>query len=368
MTFVQAVCPRCAAPLGRAPAAWARPCQACGATFPTLGATEQNALLCLFPDNDAWLVAWRRQLATFDAQVRQTCELLDEARRQPGLLAATHRRLETFRAASASLLGEVHALLDPLLHPHVASDAVGDDAREARPLTHYLDLVYRDWAWETDERGEVALGRAELEAVAGPASLGRLLILGAGAGRLAYDLHRAGRATETFALDVDVLLFAAARLLISGERLFLTEAPAEANDLETLAVRHALVAPGGALTDGTFHLLLANGLEPPFANGTFDTILTPWFIDVASGDLRGLAATLHRLLAPGGRWLNLGPLVYTHRVPFEHRFTAQEVVQVAQGAGFTVGAPRLATVPYALSPLNGRGRLERTLAFAATRG
>jgi hypothetical protein len=366
VTFVEAVCPRCAAPLGRAPAAWTRPCPACGATFPALG-----GLPCLFPDNDAWLVAWRRQLATFDAQVRRTCALLDEARGQPGLLAATHRRLWTFREASASLLDEVHGLLDPLLLPNVAADAGrddDDDAREARPLTHYLDLVYRDWAWETDERGEVALGRAELEAVAGPASLGRLLILGAGAGRLAYDLHRAGRTTETFALDVDLLLLAAARRLTSGEPLSLTEAPAEANDLETLAVRHALVAPRGPLTDGAFHLVLANGLEPPFATGTFDTILTPWFIDVASSDLGGLAATLHRLLAPGGRWLNLGPLVYTHRVPFERRFTAQEVVEVARGAGFTVGAPRLATVPYALSPLNGRGRLERTLAFAATRG
>src|SRR5204863_5199672 len=97
----------------------------------------------------------------------------------------------------------------------------------------------------------------------------------------------------------------------------------------------------------------------------FDTVVTPWFIDVATADLPGLIATIARLLAPGGRWLNAGPLVYTHRVPFEQRFTAQEVVALARAAGFDVGAPRLTTVPYTLSPLNGRGRLERTLAFAA---
>jgi N2227-like protein len=358
------ICPRCAVPLGRAPEAWSNPCDACGAVVPVLG-----GLPCLFPDSDAWLVAWRRQLRTFDAQVRQTWTLLAEAQAKPGLLPATHRRLQTFRAASETLLTEVHGLLDPLLHPRVAGAAEREadvpDSREARPLTHYLDLVYRDWAWETDERGEVALGLAELEAVAGPAPLGRGLILGAGACRLAYELHRAHRTTETFALDVDILLMAAARLIISGERLLLTEAPTEANDLDTLSIRHELVAPGGPLTDGSFHLLLANGLEPPFANATFDTIITPWFIDVASSDLRSLAGTIHRLLAPGGRWLNLGPLVYTHRVPFEHRYTAQEAVEVAQRAGFTVGEPRLATVPYTLSPLNGRGRLERILAFAA---
>jgi hypothetical protein len=159
----------------------------------------------------------------------------------------------------------------------------------------------------------------------------------------------------------------AAQRVISGKGLVLTEAPTEANDLDALSMRHALTAPHGPLTDGRFYLLLANGLEPPFEDATFDTIVTPWFIDVATADLPGLMGTIRRLLAPRGRWLNVGPLVYTHRVPFECRFTAQEVVELARLAGFALGAPRLSTVPYTLSPLNGRGRLERTLAFAAVK-
>jgi SAM-dependent methyltransferase len=320
---------------------------------------------CLFANPDAWLVAWRRQLDTFDAQVRQTWQLLDAARATPALLPATELRLRTFRQASASLLAEVHGLLDPLLALHAPASMPADDDREARPLTHYLDLVYRDWAWETPEGGEVAMGLAELEAVAGSAPLGRVLVLGAGACRLAYELQRGGRASETVALDVDVLLMAAAREIIRGGRLTLTEAPAEANDLDALAMRHELVAPGGPLAGDAFQLVLANGLEPPFADGAFETVITPWFIDVATADLRGLLSQVHRLLSPGGRWLNLGPLVYTHRVPVAHRYTAQEVLQLAQQSGFSVGGPRLSTTPYAMSPLNGRGRLERTLAFSA---
>jgi SAM-dependent methyltransferase len=344
--------------MGRGAAAWRDPCVRCGVELPLLGGVP-----CVFPNSEAWMVAWRRQLATFDEQVRQSWALLDAARAKPGLMEATRGRLESFRASTAAQLAEIHALLDPLL---LGAPAAGVEDRDARPLTHYLDLVYRDWAWEAaGEGGEVALGLAELEAVAGAAPLGRVLILGAGACRLAYELHRRPGTAETFALDVDLLLVAAARRIISGEHLFLTEAPTEANDLDALAIRHELVAPAGPL-DGSFQIVLANGLEPPFAAGTFDTIVTPWFIDVATADLPALISAIARLLAPGGRWLNVGPLVYTHRVPFESRFTAQEVVAVARATGFDVGPPRLTTVPYAMSPLNGRGRLERTLAFAAT--
>jgi SAM-dependent methyltransferase len=361
----QVICPRCAVPLGAAPAAWANACARCGATFPVVAGVP-----CLFADADAWLTAWRRQLDTFDAQVRQTVRLLDEARREADLLPAAALRLETFRAATAALRDELFGLLDAPLALHAPRTAqLGDvDAREARPLTHYLELVFRDWAWEPDVGdggGEVSLAIAELEAVAGPAPLGRVLVLGAGACRLPYELHRRGRAQRTIALDVDVLLLAAARAVIAGEPLALTEAPAEANDLDALARRHALAAPAGPLTGGTFQLVLANGLEPPFDDASFDTVLTPWFIDVATADLGALAASIHRLLAPEGRWLNVGPLVYTPRVPLARRHTAQEVVTLVQRAGFEVGAPRLSTTPYAMSPLNGRGRLERTLAFAA---
>jgi SAM-dependent methyltransferase/uncharacterized protein YbaR (Trm112 family) len=358
------ICPRCAVPLGAAPAAWARPCARCGAAFPIVAGVP-----CLFADADAWLTAWRRQLDTFDGQVRQTARLLDEARAAPDLLSATALRLDTFRAATASLRDELFGLLDaPLaLHaPRVAAPSIDDD-REARPLTHYLDLVFRDWAWEPAEGGgEVDVALAELEAIAGPAPLGRVLVLGAGACRLPYELHRRGRASRTVALDVDVLLLAAARAIIAGEPLALTEAPAEANDLEALAMRHMLTAPA-PITDGTLQLVLANGLEPPFDDGAFDTVITPWFIDVATADLRALVAQLHRLLARGGRWLNVGPLVYTHRVPVARRYTAQEVLALVGHGGFEVGPPRLSTTPYAMSPLNARGRLERTLAFAATK-
>ncbi len=43
--------------------------------------------------------------------------------------------------------------------------------------------------------------------------------------------------------------------------------------------------------------------------GQFDAILTCFFIDTAKNPLSYLR-TLHRILAPGGVWINLGPLLW----------------------------------------------------------
>jgi SAM-dependent methyltransferase/uncharacterized protein YbaR (Trm112 family) len=372
------LCPACRAPLGEWTTAGTEACGGCGVIFPSLG-----GIPCLLANPDSWRATWRQQLGAFDAQAAETLAQLQEEQTLPGLLPATVQRLAACHAAAAALHGQLHQLLDPLLTPEDAraGSFPVDTTRAPRPLTHYLDLVFRDWAWDGDDvaeddapntPSEAALALAEVRAVAGEGSLGRTLVLGAGACRLAYELHLQGRQSvdqsddhETFALDVDVLLLAAARRIIRGQPLALTEAPTEANDLDALAARHDLTAPNGPLGDDHFHFVLANGLAAPFAPGSFDTIVTPWFIDVGPPDLRPLLRSIHALLVPHGRWLNFGPLVYKREIPLHRRFTIQEVLSLSQQAGFDVGEPRVSTLPYTLSPLNGRGRLERTVAFAA---
>ncbi len=54
--------------------------------------------------------------------------------------------------------------------------------------------------------------------------------------------------------------------------------------------------------------MFADALEPPFAPGTLDTVLTPWFIDAVNADLRQTLTAINRALRLGGTWLNVGPL------------------------------------------------------------
>jgi len=77
--------------------------------------------------------------------------------------------------------------------------------------------------------------------------------------------------------------------------------------------------PGGRGTRPTpevvreeFHFVLADVLRAPFADHAFDTVVTPWLIDIVSDDLPVFAARINRLLKPGGRWLNFGSLAFDH--------------------------------------------------------
>jgi hypothetical protein len=112
---------------------------------------------------------------------------------------------------------------------------------------------------------------------------------------------------------------------------------------------------------------LANGLAPPFVHGTFDTIVTPWFIDQVPPDLPAFLATTNRMLRPGGRWINHGPLLYPPDAPLSRRFSCEEVFELAARAGFAMGRTSEASYPHFVSPLNGRGKVEWTLTFVATK-
>ena len=82
-------------------------------------------------------------------------------------------------------------------------------------LTNYYVNLHRDWAWGEEEN---AAGLAEIVAVLGgnASGLGRTLVQGAGAGRLAYDLHAAGDAPLTVATDFNPLLLFVAREMFAG--------------------------------------------------------------------------------------------------------------------------------------------------------
>ena len=229
-----------------------------------------------------------------------------------------------------------------------------------------------DWGWtgpdaRENETGTSGLALEALRAVA-PGPLGRVLVVGAGACRLAYDLHRRCGATETAVVDIDPYLFVPAEAVVRGRPVRLTEASLNVLDPRPRLGRlDAARRPDGPLDPARFHFFLANGLAPPFADATFDTVVTPWFIDRVPTDLPAFLATLRRLLRPGGRWLNHGPLLYAPDTPLPRRYGRDELVELASAAGLPIGPLVAASRPYLVSPLTGAGKIERVLTFSALR-
>ena len=227
---------------------------------------------------------------------------------------------------------------------------------------HYL---FRDWGWPPLADDENARMFAAARRVLGPEPIGRTLVLGAGACRLASDLHRETGASETIALDIDALLLVVAQRVLGGGTTQLTEGYVDINELQRPATTWTLRAP--ALADDRFHLVLADGLRPPFPTGAFDTVVTPWFIDAIPSDLRDAIGTVARLLRPGGRWVCIGPLRYAADIPITRRFSREEVFDLAGRAGLPIVRWEASTQPSLLSPQTGRGKLEWVITFCAVR-
>jgi hypothetical protein len=169
-------------------------------------------------------------------------------------------------------------------------------------------------------------------------------------------------------VDVDPYLFVIAAAVIRGKAVTLTETSVNAPEADPVSRRWTLAAPSGPLDAKVFHFFLADGTQPPFVEATFDTVVTPWFIDQVPTDLAGLVGTLYGLLAPGGRWINHGPLIYRpDALPIARWYGRQEIFELASAVGFRIGAWESAPQPHLVSPFTGRGLIENVLTFEAAR-
>jgi hypothetical protein len=82
-------------------------------------------------------------------------------------------------------------------------------------------------------------------------------------------------------------------------------------------------------------------------------------------DLRETLSLIHTLLAPGGRWVNYGPLNYAKGHPTAQRYTPDELYTLTQLAGFGLGEHQEAEIQLLGTRAAANGRTERVLSFTA---
>jgi SAM-dependent methyltransferase/uncharacterized protein YbaR (Trm112 family) len=349
-------CVRCAGALD--PRADSIACAKCGQVYPRIG-----RIPVLMPRPDAHIELWRGQLALLLAQAGDTLSNVEAAAAAPDVLADGQTRLRALAQGVRQQVEDIAQIVGSALGGPSSTRASG----LPRGVVEYIHYLYRDWGWVGPDQLENERALQGIQRALNGRQLGRTLVLGAGGCRLAYDLHRTCGASETVVLDIDPYLFVIAEAVVRGGSVQLTESSITVHEAERVAMSWTLRAPAGALDEQSFHFLFANGLEPPFLDGSFDTVVTPWFIDRVPQNLESFLATLQRKLAPGGRWLNQGPLLYPEETPLPRRFSRSEVFELAAQAGFRIGHWSSESQPYLVSPLTGRGKVERVLTFEAVR-
>jgi SAM-dependent methyltransferase len=335
-------------------------CASCDFSYPRLASAR-----VLLRDPLAHIEHWRRQLGLIIQQGAETTRALQAQAGESPILGATRTRLRALARAVADQVAGFALVLEPALGSALPPNpGVG----LPRGATDYLSCLFRDWAWSGAHAEENDRSCAAIARVAQGRALGRTLVLGAGGCRLAYDLHVQCGGTETAVVDIDPYLLVVAEKVIRGSAVTLMESSVNAPEVDPVGRLWTLSAPNGPLGPEVFHFFLADGTEPPFSDETFDTVVTPWFIDQVPTDLEGLLRRIYRLLVPGGRWFNHGPLIYRpDALPIARWYTREEIFDLARAVGFRTGDWESAPQRHLFSPLTGRGLIENVLTFEAWR-
>lgn len=337
-------------------------CKACKTEFPLIG-----DIPWLFADPESSLGEWRNRLhfalqqLSHEAQ-RLKAELIAEDRRP-----LTRRRLEQQMSAAETHRNMLRQIMTPIdvqsMHASYESHiAMRTRLPTDQGLNTYYANIHRDWVWGEREN-DASLAQIR-EVSSGNPALGDTLVLGAGACRLAYDLHMQLATERTVATDFNPLLLLIARQVVLGEKLKLYEFPIAPKSLDDFALLRTLRAPDVVRDD--FYLVLGDALRPSFVARSFDTVVTPWLIDIVSEDFPRFAARVSGLLKPGGRWINFGSLAFDHPER-ARRYSPEEVLVMVEEAGFGGLAVRQASIPYMCSPASRHGREETVFTFCATK-
>lgn len=336
-------------------------CIGCKLSFPLI-----DGVPWLFANPGEALAGWRVRFNALLGSVQNEEDQIKAAQKEQNHSELTSKRLKKLLQAKV----EQRKLLSDLMGPLLKQPSGNPDLYQGMQLRDtagqsiggYYTNIHRDWAWDTEENSICAKIVGDL--IAACSTSKRILILGAGSGRLAWDLHRSVKPSVTVALDINPLMVLAARKITKGRNLKLYEFPLAPRSLDDHAVLQTCRSPEE--TPDNLHFILADGLNPPVKPGAFDLILTPWFIDIIPTKLGQTAALVNQMLATGGHWVNFGSLAFNHSDPAAN-FSAEESTEVINKTGFSIKKTARDKIPYMQSPHSAHGRVEETYAFAAVK-
>lgn len=180
-----------------------------------------------------------------------------------------------------------------------SDEGAGERKQSYKPITEALESYYSHYP--VDQRYRL-----------------RVLLPGAGLGRLTYDIARLGFSAQGCEFSYQMLI---------SSNFILNYAPGERSlslhpwalscsnvwDAERDQFKQVLVPdelPGGLPPNVDFSMVAGDFLEV-YRNqaGEWDCVATCFFIDTASNVVQ-YVEHIHSLLADGGIWINLGPLLY----------------------------------------------------------
>jgi len=208
----------------------------------------------------------------------------------------------------------------------------GEPERQSayEPILNELESIYADVPVE--ERGGV-----------------RVLVPGAGLGRLAFEICKKGFSCQGNEFSFYMLLssnFILNRVSTTEEFSIYPFIHSFSNirdsQQQLTPIRIPDVLPSNLPPTADFSMVAGDFIEVygdnPDHEGAWDVVATCFFIDTAKNIIRYLEI-IHQILKPGGTWINIGPLLYHfENTPGENsiELSLADVKAVAEKIGFTI--------------------------------
>ncbi|KAH7929022.1 N2227-domain-containing protein [Leucogyrophana mollusca] len=262
-------------------------------------------------------------------------------------------------------------------------------------LRSTLKQFVRDWSEEGSEEREASYKPMKDALVAHFSDIPpnerrnfRVLVPGAGLGRLAYDIASLGFACQGNEFS-HYMLLASYLILNKTDQIGQHTIYPYVHSFSNVTSRDAMLRPvripdvlPSSLPAGSDFSLVAGDFEEIYGaedgdcneqepqSGQWDAVLTCFFIDTAKNIVNYLRI-IHRILAPGGVWINLGPLLWH----FENNATndpsveldLEEVKVLARKIGFEISNERTIDTTYTSNSQSMLGYVYRTAFWTATK-
>lgn len=340
-------------------------CGQCSAKFPVFTCGSES-VPWLFEEPNTNLQEWKARLNGFLHLNQLEQQRYKDALKDKRLSKLGEKRITKLLNATKQQISQIYSLLAPLnldekretLNNPISSSQSKTPKNQG--LDSYYDNIFRDWAWGNGEN-DLLLDAID-SVLAGSKELGKVLTIGAGAGRLSYDIHQKFSPLCSVLLDINPLLLFSACHVIQGNSFKLNEFPIAPLNKDCFFIEQSCQAPK-AINENIFYLF-GDGMNPPVKDKSFDTIVTPWLLDIIPQNLRDYIPRLNACLPIGGKWLNTGSLAFFHKQP-SWCYSEEEVIELIEKNGFEIISSNRKTIQYMQSPLSAHGRTETVFSFQA---
>ncbi len=289
---------------------------------------------------------------------KQALKIDSEIRAQKDLTIITKKRLEVLKTAHEFNQKALASLIKGIDGGETGSFDVMVPLHQSMHL--YRKNIFRDWGWSTQEnKNSLARVKAVLNS---NKKIERLCVLGAGAGRLAMDMHTELSVQHTVAVDFNPLLLAVADKMRNAESFSMYDFPSAPVEIDDVARLYELKSAYGKMSG--VDLVCADVTDLPFKGKSFDTVLTPWLIDILPFSFKLLAQRVNQILDVGGEWLNFGPLGFAHASEAQN-LTRPEIKEQLALCGFALEVDDSASMKYLSADNEVNSRNETVYLFRA---